>query len=129
MINLALLLLVAFMPFSTKLEGTYTTSSVVAAFYGANLALVNVLFQLLWWYACTGHRLVRPTLEPQVVAYIRLRGLLRLCLFLSSIGLAFLNAFLAPLAWLATFVVPVVLRRDGSPQGHERGSPAPTMNE
>jgi uncharacterized membrane protein len=111
-LNLAVLLVIAFLPFPTDLLSQHDDAAIIAAFYAGTLALLNVLMQLLWWYASAHHRLVRPTLEQQVIRSLRLRLLLTLPLLLLSIGFAFLSLYLAIATWVATlFVRPLVAGR------------------
>lgn len=124
-LNLMLLMCVAFMPFPTDLLSLYG-DAIVAAFYAGTLTLLNVLMQLLWWYATAHHRLVRPTLDQYVIASIRLRLLLALPLFLLSIGLAFVSLYLAIAAWVAALFVRPLVTSKHSPfakkgTGHGQG--------
>lgn len=113
-LNLTLLLFIAFLPFPTDLLGRYGDASIIAAFYAGVLAVLNLLQLLLWWYASSHHRLIRPTLEKRIITYVRLRVLLPLPIFLISIGLAFISPFLAEAAWAATFFAwPIVARKYG----------------
>jgi uncharacterized membrane protein len=109
-LNLAVLLLIAVLPFATYLLGADGFSSDAAAFYAGLLSLVHLFYLLLWWYASAGHRLVSPTLERDVIAQERGRRLLLLGIFVLSIGLALLNAYLAwavwAVGWLPVYVVP-----------------------
>jgi len=111
LMNLTLLLLIAFLPFPTYLLGHYGDRSIVAAFYAATLSLMHLLYLLLWWYATSRHRLISPTLEQGLITFERWRRLLQLSLFVISIGLAFINLYLAILAWIAvtllSFFVPM----------------------
>ena len=110
-INLTLLLFVAFLPFPTYLLGHYGSTSIVVAFYAGTLSLMNVLFLLLWWYATSHHRLIPPTLEKDVISYERLRRLVQLSIFVISIGLALIHPFLAEAAWITVFFVPMGIRK------------------
>jgi uncharacterized membrane protein len=101
LINLVLLLFIAILPFPTYLLGADGFSSIVAAFYAGMLALMNVLYLLLWWYASSRHRLISPTFEQDVITSERLRRLLQLSMFIISIGLALINSFLAMAVWIA----------------------------
>jgi TMEM175 potassium channel family protein len=111
LLNLTLLLLIAFLPFPTYLLGHYGDQSIVAAFYAATLSLLQVLYLLLWWYATSRHRLISPTLEQGLITFERWRRLLQLSIFVISIGLAFIHLYLAILAWIAvtliSFIVPM----------------------
>ena len=122
LINLTVLLLIAFLPFPTYLLGHYGDRSIVAAFYAATLSLVQLLYLLLWWYATSRRRLISPTLEQGLITFERWRRLLLLGMFVISIGLAFINLNLAILAWIAvtliSFFVPME-RRKSIRQGDE----------
>ncbi len=111
LMNLTVLLLIAFLPFPTYLLGHYGDRSIVAAFYAATLSLVQLLYLLLWWYATSRRRLISPTLEQGLITFERWRRLLLLGMFVISIGLAFINLNLAILAWIAvtliSFFVPM----------------------
>ncbi len=111
-LNLTLLLFIVFLPFPTNLLGRYGGTSVVVALYAGVLVMLSVVQLLLWEYATIRHRLVRPSLEPNTIVYIRLRMLLPLPILAISIGLAFINPYLAEAVWLAMLLVsPLVLRR------------------
>jgi hypothetical protein len=61
---------------------------------------MQLLFLLLWWYASSGHRLISPTLEQNVITSERARRLLQLSVFVISIGLALFSPFLALAVWI-----------------------------
>jgi uncharacterized membrane protein len=111
LINLTLLLCIAFLPFPTDLLGRYGDASIIAAFYAGVLTMLSLLHLLLWWYASSHHRLIRPHLEQHLITYVRLSVLLPLPIFVISIGLAFMNPFLAEAAWVATFFAWPILTR------------------
>jgi uncharacterized membrane protein len=111
-LNLTLLLFIVFLPFPTNLLGRYGGTSVVVALYAGVLVMLSVVQLLLWEYATIRHRLVRPSLEPNTIVYIRMRMLLPVPILAISIGLAFINPYLAEAVWLAMLLVsPLVLRR------------------
>jgi uncharacterized membrane protein len=109
-LNLAVLLFIAILPFPTYLLGADKFSRDAAAFYAGLLSLVHLLYLLLWWYASAGHRLISPTLEQDVITQERVRRLLLIGVFVLSIGLALLNAYLAlavwVVGWLPIYLVP-----------------------
>lgn len=109
LINLTLLLFIAFLPFPTNLLGHYGDRSIVAAFYAAMLSLMNFLYLLLWWYASSRHRLIPPTFEKDVITSERLNRLLQLSIFVISVGLALINPFLAIPAWIVATLIPFIV--------------------
>jgi uncharacterized membrane protein len=122
LINLSLLLFIAFLPFPTYLLGHYASIPIVAAFYAGTLSLMNMLFLLLWWYATSRHRLIPPTLEKNLIAYERWIRLLQLSIFVISIGLALIHPYLAIPAWIAAALLPRFVpmgRRKSIRQGDE----------
>ena len=111
-LNLTLLLFIVFLPFPTNLLGQLGGASVVAAFYAGVLVMLSAVQLLLWEYAVSHHRLVRSTLEQSTIVYMRMRMLIPLPILVISIGLAFVNPYLAEAVWLAMLLVsPLVLRK------------------
>ena len=70
MITVGFLMIVAFIPFPTRLvaeniKGDGATAATVA--YGVTLTLTAALFNAVWFYAARGGRLLRPDADPQIV--------------------------------------------------------------
>lgn len=111
-INLSELLFIAFLPFSTYLVGTYGHSSVITAFYAANLSTISLIYSFLWWHASDHHRLIAPDLDQKIITREHVRAVVTIGVFIISIGLAFIDPTLAKVAWLSTFLIrPIVIRR------------------
>jgi uncharacterized membrane protein len=76
--NLALLLVISFIPFPTKLLGEHLTSGPFAdertavLVYGATMIAVGVVFPALWWAITRDRALLRPHVTP-VIARAELR--------------------------------------------------------
>jgi uncharacterized membrane protein len=76
--NLALLLVISFIPFPTKLLGEHLTSGTFAdertavLVYGATMIAVSIVFPALWWAIARDRTLLRPHITP-VVAQTELR--------------------------------------------------------
>ena len=75
-INLLLLLVVAFLPFPTKLFADYidntTLERIAATFYGVTLLLASTLLLLLWRYAVR-KQLVRPDADDEEIQLLTQR--------------------------------------------------------
>ncbi len=111
-LNLALLMFIAFLPFSTSLLDEYTDSIVITAFYAATMTIISLFSLLIWEYAAFKHRLIPADLDERTIRLFRWRGGISLALFLISIGLAFFNIWLAKVSWLAIFLIrPLLLRQ------------------
>ena len=93
-LNLLLLLLVVFVPFSTALFAEYLTptSHLPAVIYSATFILLAICFNLLWRYASHNNRLLDNKADPQAVQAITRQYRFGPLLYLVAFGLAFLYA-------------------------------------
>jgi uncharacterized membrane protein len=69
-INILFLMVIAFIPFPTRLLAVYVTTDqaeAAALAYGITLTLTAVLFNVLWWYAAIGRRLLRQDADQKVI--------------------------------------------------------------
>jgi uncharacterized membrane protein len=73
LLNVAFLMLVAFIPFPTSLVAAQLRGGDLkpaALTYGATLTITAAFFNGLWFYAASGHRLLRPDADARVVSGI-----------------------------------------------------------
>jgi uncharacterized membrane protein len=73
LINVAFLMVVAFIPFPTSLIASHLRGSDLepaAIAYGATLTITAAFFNLLWFYASLGHRLLRTDADPRIISGI-----------------------------------------------------------
>jgi len=66
-INLATLMFVALLPFSTSFSGDFSHASMGAMVFEVNLFLIGMGMACQWWYATTHRRLTEPTLKPEYI--------------------------------------------------------------
>jgi uncharacterized membrane protein len=99
-INMLLLLCVAFVPFPTALLGKYGDQQISAVVYAVSMAITGLMNWLLWWYASSEHRLVDKDLDPQLIRYHALKGLIVPVGFLLSIGVSFIHPSAAESSWI-----------------------------
>ena len=107
LINLLLLMAVAFIPFPTTVISEYGNRT-ATIFYALSITLVGLLSTALWAYATHRQRLVDARLTPQQKQREMLRSLLMSGVFLLSIGIAFIHADAAKFSWL---LIVLLLRR------------------
>lgn len=71
MLNVLFLMLIAFIPFPTRLVAQFVrdphNAEAAALLYGITLTSTAVLFNALWRYASVGRRLLRHDADPRVV--------------------------------------------------------------
>jgi uncharacterized membrane protein len=106
LINLGLLLCVAFLPFPVALLGSFRHQTPALVFYASALAATGFVQSLLWSYATRGRRLVDPHLDPTTVRLIHFRSLSLPAVFALSIPLAFVNSTWSLLSWV--LIAPVL---------------------
>jgi uncharacterized membrane protein len=97
-INLILLLFVVLVPYPTQLLARYLQSgvngSVAAAFYGVVMTGMGISFQALVAWAITHPHLLKPTVDVAGIRSTLPRYSIGLFVYVGSIGLAFINAWL-----------------------------------
>ena len=69
-INILVLMLIAFIPFSTHLLSEHIEQQFAVAFYGTHLMLIWLALFLHWYYVTTGARLVDGDINPVVVTAV-----------------------------------------------------------
>ena len=107
-LNLLLLLSVAFLPFPTALISAYEYTRVAVVFYTLSLLACVLLLWLLWWYASRGRRLVDPGLDPRTMRYLTLRTLSPLLAYLPTLAVAFVQPRAAAELLLLILVIALV---------------------
>lgn len=95
-LNLLLLLDVAFLPFSTAVLSDAISAGTgdrpAAVFYGLTLAIGGVFFNAIWAYAAHGHRHLGPNITPAEAAVMRRRFAVGPVLYLVAAGIGFFSS-------------------------------------
>jgi uncharacterized membrane protein len=103
LLNVFLLLCVAFLPFPTRLVAEHLRDrhdlEPAALSYGATMTVMAIAYISLWFYAIRGRRLLRPDSNPRTVSGITRSYLPGTPLYLGST----LIALVSPLASVALF--------------------------
>jgi uncharacterized membrane protein len=109
-LNFALLLLVAFLPFPTAVLGRNQADPVAAVIYAVTLTLINLAGAAIWWYATRRHRLVDRDLDRHIVKKRFARLAIGTVVFLASIPVALWQPYVAEIMWLPLFGVVLLIR-------------------
>jgi uncharacterized membrane protein len=109
--NLCFLLFVAFIPFPTAVVGAYGTQLGATILYAATLAITGLLLTLVWIYISHDHRLLVKTVTTQAIRASTSRYLTAPCIFLASIGVAFVSIPIAQLMWPLAFIIALLTGR------------------
>jgi len=106
-LNLGLLLVVAFLPFASKVLAHYPNSRAACILYGASMAVAGLMSTALWWHACRTPSIIDPGLD----AYMRKNFLLRWLTLPVFFAIAIVIAAVVPNLWWArgvAFATPLV---------------------
>jgi uncharacterized membrane protein len=99
MLNVVFLMTIAFLPWPTALVADYIRDPegrhVAAAVYGLSMVSIAVMFNLVWWYASRGGRLLIPGLDPEAVARASRSYLMGPIVYGVAVLVAPLNAFIS----------------------------------
>jgi uncharacterized membrane protein len=98
LLNLLLLLDLAFLPFPTRVMAEYLTAGgsnahVAAFFYSAAMAIMAVIYSAIWWHvSANGGRLMKRPMDTATVRRSRLQFSVGILFYLPALGLAFVSA-------------------------------------
>ena len=112
-LNLAFLLSVVLMPFSTGIFGEYSTPRTIhyvtpLVLYVLNLCYSGVMLFFLWQYVGNpANRVCDDSLTPEIIRAAKTRAVIITSVFALSIPVAFINAFAARYVPL---LIPIVFR-------------------
>lgn len=106
MLNLLLLMVVAFLPFPSSLISRYP-DRVTTSFNALTMIVGEMLLLVLWWYASSNHRLTDPRLDPRQRRRQFINPIATSLVFLASVGIAYFDPGLARLSWI--LILPVAL--------------------
>ena len=96
MLSVLFLMVIAFIPFPTRLLALYirTNGAEAAALaYGITLTLTAILFNAIWRYAMWGGRLIRHDADPKVVEGISRSYVLGPAVYFTATLVALLNPY------------------------------------
>ena len=106
LLNLHLLLWIAFVPFPTALVARYfrhgSDAGVAMAAYSATMFVIAIAFNMLWRWICRDDRLLHPHIDYREAQARAKRYTLGLYLYPAAFGLSFFSAAAALLLHFAT---------------------------
>jgi len=108
-INIAFLISVGLLPFTTALLGRNLTDQAAVILYGGNLMLCSILLRTIWWYVTSGHRLVDRDLDQHIVSIAGRRIITGPIIFTAAIVLSFVSTWLSMVLYASAavyFIIP-----------------------
>ena len=103
-INIIWLSLIALLPFSTNLIGSYGYLKVPLIFFDLNLFFIGLLFNLNWYYA-DKKKLIDENTDPEMIKFQEKYNFALPLIALIAIGLTFISPELSSLVYFALFFV------------------------
>lgn len=110
-LNLAVLGLIALVPFPTEVYGNYPNQRPALIVYCVAISAPSIASAVLFHYAAKGNRLIDPSTPRDWVTHSQLRALSIPAVFLTSIPISFIAVGLAQLWWLWMFPVRIYFTR------------------
>ena len=105
-INIAGLMFIVLIPFTTVLVGDYHHTLIAAVIFELNLFIAGIIFFLHWVYATTRRRLVDSNLDAGIIRWYKERNLIIPAVSLVGISLSLINPILGTSVY---FTVPFIL--------------------
>jgi uncharacterized membrane protein len=102
-LNLAVLGLIALVPFPTEVYGNYPQERPALIVYCVAISAPSIASAVMFSYAAKDNRLIDPSTPPDLLTHSRLRSLSIPAVFLTSIPLSFVSVGLAQFWWLWMF--------------------------
>ncbi|MBN2168824.1 MAG: DUF1211 domain-containing protein [Actinobacteria bacterium] len=104
-INMAILLSIVLLPFSTNVISEYGNTKIGVIIYAANYAAACLLFAAMWYFITKSPVLVSGDFNVEMGKHASASFLLVGTVFLVSIGLALVNPQIAEYFWLT--IIPI----------------------
>ena len=111
LLNLAILCVVAFVPFPAAVLGDHGNTTAAVVFYAGTMAVLGVLMATFWLYATHDGRLIAVDTPEGLTEHTTWRAFTVPAVFLASIPIAFADPNAAEWSWLAIALVPILFRR------------------
>jgi len=103
-LNIAFLLTIGFIPFSTALLGLYPTLELSLIIYGMNLIATSIASQILWIYAVRKKLVSHDTIDERNISRITRRMTLGWLSYVIAIFVSFID----PLLTLALYIITLL---------------------
>jgi len=110
-LNLAVLGLIALVPFPTEVYGNYAQERPALIVYCVAISAPSIASAVMFSYAAKDNRLIDPSTPPDLLTHSRLRSLSIPAVFLTSIPLSLVSVGLAQFWWLWMFPLRIYFTR------------------
>jgi uncharacterized membrane protein len=110
-LNLLFLLSISLVAYFTGLLSTYDTHRIVVIAFSCILATAGFILCIIWWYATHNRKLVDKNMHPHLVRYFLIRGFVSPIIFLTSIGISFIDVQGAHYFWIVIIPTYIIINK------------------
>jgi len=118
LINLLFLLFIALVGYFTGLLTTYDTHRIVVISFSGIMAATGFVLCLIWGYAAHNRRLVDKDMPDHLIRYFLNRTFVTPLIFLTSIGISFINIQAAQYFWVLLLPANLIIYMKHIPHLH-----------
>ncbi|MGN6632388.1 MAG: hypothetical protein ACTHKP_09155 [Nitrososphaeraceae archaeon] len=93
----------------TGLLATYEMHRIVVISFSSIIAITGFVLSLLWWYAAHDRKLVDHEINEHLIKYHLRRNLVAPIIFLTSIGISFVNVQAAQFFWATILPANIII--------------------
>ena len=108
-INLLFLLFIALVGYFTGLVTTYNTHRIAVITFSGIMAATGFVLCLIWGYATYNRRLVDQNITDHLIRYFLNRSFVPPLIFLTSIGISFINLQVAQYFWVLILPANIII--------------------
>jgi uncharacterized membrane protein len=108
-LNMVFLMFIALVGYFTGLLATYETHRIVVISFSAVIAITGFVLTLLWWYATHNRKLVDHDMDEHLIKYHLRRIYVAPLIFLTSIGISFINVQAAQVFWAMILPANIII--------------------
>lgn len=119
-INIASLMFVALIPFTTIMVSDYGQTRVAAMVFEANMFLAGLLFALHWEYAARKGHLLKQSVDKGVIVFYRKRNQVIPGISLLAMGISFFAPRAGSLIFLVVPLLLLVWKLREKPESHSQ---------
>ena len=114
-LNLLFLLFISLVAYFTGLLAAYGTYRIVVISFASVLAAAGFTLCIIWWYSTHNKQLVDKDMDPYLVRYFLIRSFVSPIVFLSSIGISFIDVQSAQYFWIVIIPAYIIINKIHQP--------------
>ena len=111
MLNMFFLIWIAMLPFFTKILDQYHSLQLSVALYAIDQAAAGFSLTVIWLYASRNNQMIDKNMKKTAIRFSTIRNIITPVFFMISIGISFINTYLASFSWYGLIPVFIIVLR------------------